>query len=106
MMNSMSFFVECKGILLPDGTVFGGGTDLAYEITHGDNGGDSADVFHIYQIIGKNRIMICDPMRYQEMRKWVHDQVKHYEACDMKLWEANHCEWDKATYKKLVTLDW
>lgn len=105
MASSKYLFVETDGIKLTDGTVFGAGISLKYQITDGAIG-DYMDTFHIFYFSGNDRIRQCDPMRYKEMREWVHDQVKHYNSCGMKLWEADHSEWDKAKYKKLVTLDW
>ena len=105
MASATYFFVETEGIKLPDGTIFGAGIHLTYQIM-GRAEGDYMDVFRIYYYTGKEFIRQCEPLRYREMRAWVHDQVKHYTSCGMKLWEANHSEWSKATYKKLVTEEW
>ena len=106
MMSTISFFVESAGIKLPDGTVFGGGIDLKYLITDGAKGSGTAYPFVIYHVIGKDTIRIGDPKNYREMREWVHEQVAHYESCGMKLWVADHSDWGKAKYKKIVTMDW
>ena len=99
MTSATYFFVESEGIRLPDGSVFGAGTDLMYQITHGESYVDS---FKIYQFINGQRLPISNPMRYNEMKAWVHDIAKHYTDHGMKLWEASGSEWSKASYKKLV----
>ena len=106
MMHCVSLFVESDGVVLPDGSTFGAGIEHKFDIVHGDNGGDYADVFHIYQIIGKDRSMVCDPCRYKEMRNFVRDLAKHYISCGMKLWKANNSDWNKATHKMLVSEDY
>lgn len=100
-----TFFVESEGVKLPDGSVFGAGIEPMFEIVSRSEG-DYLDVFRIYQCTGEHWMMICEPMRYREMREWVHSMVKHYDSCGMKLLEANLRDWDKASGKKLVTLDW
>ena len=105
-MSSVSLFVESDGIRLPDGTVFGAGIEHKYDITHGDNGGDYADVFRIYQIIDGQRISITDPLRYKEQRNWLRETAMHYRQNGMKLWKANNSDWNKATHKILVDCEY
>jgi hypothetical protein len=99
MMTSISYFVKSEGIRLPDGTVWGGGVELKYSITHGE---DFMDTFKIFEHIGKDRIRISDLMRYKEMKEWLMNTAKHYKNNGMELWAANHSDWDKATYKTIV----
>ena len=105
MASATTFFVETEGVKLPDGTVWGAGIKPVYQIT-GRAEGDWMDVFHIYYHAGNTWNPQCDPLRYREMREFVHNLVRHYDSCGMKLWEANHSEWDKATWKKQVTEEW
>lgn len=105
MASALYLFVETDGVKLPDGTIFGAGVELKYQIM-GRAECDYKDAFHIFYFTGEEFIRQSEPLRYGEMRAWVHDQVKHYTSCGMKLWVTNHSEWDKATYKKLVTEEW
>lgn len=103
MASATHFFVESEGIKLPDGTIFGGGFNYAYLISHGE---DETDTFKIYQVIGRKYVRISDPMRYREMKAWVDDQISHYNSCGMKLWIADHSDPKMMTYKKqLVTAE-
>lgn len=105
MTSATYLFVETEGIKLPDGSIYGAGIELKYQIKRGSDG-DYMDAFHIFYTIGARWMRMCNPMSYRKMRDWVHEQVKHYTGCGMKLWEADHSDWDKAKHKKIVTLDW
>ena len=102
MMSTVSVFVESEGITLPDGSVYGAGFTHMYDITHGDNGGDYLDVFRVYQIVGDRRISVADPMTYKEMRNFLTGEANHYKKNGMRLWKANHSDFEKATHKVLV----
>lgn len=105
MATAMNFFVESEGIKLPDGSVFGAGVTHEYDVLRSEN---RPDAFTVYQYIGKERIPVTENTNwtYRQMREWVHEQVQHYESCGMKLWIADHSEWNKAKVKELVTMDW
>lgn len=105
MTSAMYFFIESEGIRLPDGTVFGAGITHEYDVLKGEN---RPDMFTAYQYIGKQRVSVFNGvnLNYRQMRTWVHDEVRYYEAHGMKLWMADRSEWDKAKVKTLVTLDW
>lgn len=97
MTSTMHFFVESEGIELPDGTIFGGGCEHAYSISHGE---DATDTFKIYQIIGGSYVRIADPMRYKEMKEWVIEQILYYNSNGMKFWITDNSNLKKSTYKK------
>lgn len=97
MADSIHFFVESEGITLPDGTVFGGGCEYAYMITHKE---DYTDTFRIYQVIGGRYVRVSDPMRYKAMKTWVDDQIDHYNSCGMKFYVADHNDPKLMKYRK------
>ena len=97
MTSTMHFFVESEGIRLPDGSVFGGGCNYAFLISHGE---DETDTFRIYQVIGGKYVRISDPMRYSQMKTWVLDQIHHYNSCGMKFWIADHSDPKMMKFRK------
>lgn len=105
MTTSTYFFVESAGVKLPDGSVWGGGIELKYQIMRGES---RPDMFTIYEYIGHNRVAKFnhDNLDYKAMRCFVIEELHYYGSVDMKLWVANHSEWEKATRKELVTEDY
>lgn len=105
MTSATYIYLESEGLMLPDGTVFGGGVELKFQIMKGES---RPNAFTIYEFIGGIRVAKFnhDNLGYREMVDWLHSEVEYYETAGMKLWEANHSEFDKATYKKQVTLEW
>lgn len=105
MTTATYFFVESEGIKLPDGTVWGGGKELKFQIMRGES---RPDMFTIYEYIGKHRVAKFnhDNLDYKAMKAFVTAELHYYESVGMKFWAANHSEWDKATYKTLVTEEW
>lgn len=97
MTSTMHFFIESEGIRLPDGTIFGEGTEYTYMITHHE---DETDTFKIYQVIGGKYFRISDPMRWTDMKAWVDAQIEHYRSCGMKFMVADHSDPRMQTYKK------
>lgn len=100
MISTTKLFVESEGIQLPDGSVFGAGVEHTYDIVNVDS-----IYFEIYQYIGKHRIKIADPMGYMDMKKWVIEQIHHYNENGFKFWSANSSDWSKATYRKQLIKD-
>lgn len=105
MVSSIYLFVESEGIKLPDGTVWGGGYELKYQITRSES---RPDMFKIYEYIGTHRVakFNSDNLEYKQMREFVHGEARYYETAGMNVWAANHSEWEKATSKTLVTEEW
>lgn len=109
MASAMYLFVESEGLrlpdgtlyTLPDGTVFGAGISLQYQIMDGEN---RPDMFTFYSFVGERRFPVDQRNHtWREMRDFLDQQIKHYNGCGMKLYIADHSEWSKATYKKLLS---
>lgn len=76
MMNVIRFFVEVKGVVLPDGTVWGGGTEEKIRVVS-----ESGVVgFVVYDVIGEKTVNAFGSgvrVDWKEMKEKVNEMISY-----------------------------
>ena len=84
MTKTLSLYVKCKGITLPDGTVFGKETKEAFRLVN------DSDIhgFLVYEVYGKQLVNIFgDGVRvdWKEMKKAIDERIAYQNSLGNKV---------------------
>ena len=102
MATSTYIFLESYGIKLNDDTIWGGGIELKFQVMRSES---RVDFFTVYEFIGSQRIAKFnhDNLTYRQLKDWLNEELHYYDSVGMKLHLANASDWNKATFKQIVT---
>lgn len=84
MINSISYFVETKGITLPNGTVFGAGKEEKYR-TVSESG---LTGFVVYEVFGKDLVNVFGSgirVGWKEMRDALNERIAYQNSIGNKV---------------------